>query len=101
MFLTSCKKECKMQARQEVKVGKQDWSSRGDKQERPLQRQNRGLSSQEEEGRPRLFLEIELILVYSFYGKLLVWAIGSGKNVGVNFNFYKVYFVPLCFAFMA
>ena len=43
-------------------------------------------------------LEVEFISVCSFYEKLVVWE-NSGKNVGINFNLYKVYFV-VYFPFM-
>ena len=79
--------------------------SREDKQEKSLHRQSGLLSSQEKKERPQPSLELELLSVCGFCGKLLVWETEWKKTLrlaltftryilwSVNVNLYKVYFV--------
>ena len=68
---------------------------RKDKHEKLLQ----SISPHKRRERPQPTLEVELISVSSFYGKLLVWG-NSGKRVGFNFNFLQGVPGGLFFAFV-
>ena len=77
------------------KVEKQVLLGRKDKHEKLLQ----SISPHKRRERPQPTLEVELISVSSFYGKLLVWG-NSGKRVGFNFNFLQGVPGGLFFAFV-